>query len=413
MIATLVAASLLFGESPFSTPLAVAESFRLALTPKIDGQLSPFEWDSFSGTAERENYFQWEPGKIHFAGKIAENEALVLSLDTRNNGWLVGRDNFEVWITMDGEQPRMRLRRLDATLAAGPQWLGEPLLESVAQAKASRVESAWIVEATLNDPNLGLIPAGHEEKMGVRLENIVRDAVFEPYVPRTMAEAKFALDRGSSIPGGLRWKPELVARSVSQGSSIRIRLTFNGTNEMGLERISMDAKGIEAEATASMSMPFPKFDKKGRAFVDYATSIPEGVATGYRMLRAVVTDKSGNTAFLRSCFRIAGPVEVDLNRPDAMPVQDKPQKVRFGFYVRSNTGKRVEGTTTLILPEGWKQLTGDAKKFILANGYGAVRRVADVVAPAGVQGSFPIRVIAEYGGKTVETLEYVHFRAKE
>lgn len=408
---SLLATAIVLGQSnPFQAPIPIAEPDRLALTPKIDGQISVGEWDSFSSDQGRETYFQWEPYKVHAAAQLKEGEELVLSLDVRGNGWLIGKDNVEIRARMAEGGPVLSARVLDGTITTGPQWIEMPELVKVAQVAASKTDSGWFVEFSVTDPGLELLRGGQDDKVGVRLEAMPSGAVSEPFWPRTMVVCKFGYERGSNLPGGLKWATQLVSRDVAMGGRMKIRFTFNGSNDLGLKRIDLESKGLDAAEGAKFSLPFPGFDRKGRTFVDYETPIAEASEPGYRLARAVITDAQGNATFLRSSFRVAPVLELDFVRIAALKPNVNERKQRFAFYVRSNTSRRLQGNTFIDVPEGWRLITGEDKSFILANSRGSVRRVFDAVIPPNAQGLFPVTIRAEVGQEKYSQTVYVRIQ---
>src|SRR5208283_2501321 len=88
---------------PFVAPVVVKQTDRLALTPKLDGKIDPEEWDPFSSQGGLDTYFQWEPRKLHMAARVPVGQDLIVSLDLKGDGWLVGKDNVEVRVVWDGK----------------------------------------------------------------------------------------------------------------------------------------------------------------------------------------------------------------------------------------------------------------------------------------------------------------------
>lgn len=393
--------------SGFTSVIPVSEPERLALTPIIDGSIEPYEWDVFAGEPNRETYFQWEPNRVFAAAKLSDGQDLIISLDCKNNGWLQGNDNYEIRASFQSEQPVVHVRRLDPSDKAGPKWVEVPDLERGAKIVAKRLSDGWVAEVMVDDMGQAIFPTGSNHKVGVRLDAVDQREAPEPFLPRVMVNSTMVLDRGSSVPGGFKWKPQVVTRTVAPGNEMRIRLTFNGSNELNLKRIEMQTKGSMAGEATEMSLPFPKFDKKGRAFVDYVTKIDEKAEPGFRVLRAVVTDATGNAAFLRTSYQVSPTITMDLVPPGKTSVKDVAQKMRFSFYVRSNSNRRIDGTTEIELPEGWQQITGDDKRFIIYNPHGSVRRVFDTMVPPNTSGLFPVKITAKVGEKSFETTQWV------
>jgi hypothetical protein len=177
-------------------------------------------------------------------------------------------------------------------------------------------------------------------------------------------------------------------------------MTFNGANELGLQKVEMRTEGLAATETMRTELPFPGFDNKGRAFVDYNTPVALTAIDGYRVLRTTVSDGKGQAAVLRTSYFIAPVVVLDLAAPGKLKVKEAEQRVRCSIYARSNTNKRVDGILRVQAPESWKVESGDDKNFTIYNPYGSVRRVIDLAIPAGAKGTFPLKLQADLGGKS-------------
>lgn len=393
---------------PFSTAPSISEPERLAITPKIDGRIEPEEWDAFVATGGEETYFQWQPGRLHAAAKLPMGQSLVVSLDLKANGWLAGKDNLEIRVRWTGDRPEARVRLLDGTGASGPVWADASMYQEAISCSATAEGSFWTAELTLTDPGLGAFPERSGGKLGVRIDALpAAEADHEPYLPRAMAPVEVKLDRGTNVPGGLQWRPQVVSRAVAPGSGIRIRMTFNGGSELNLRRAELRTEGLAREDTTLKALPFPSFDNKGRAFIDYNTEIPIHAEDGYRVLRTTLTDGQGQTAVLRTSYEIAPAVVFDLAAPGKLKSSDKEQRVRCSAYARNNTTRRVDGTLRVAAPEGWEVLSGDDKGFTIYNAYESVRRVFELKIPAGVKGAFPIKLQADLGGKGYTQTEWI------
>lgn len=388
-------------------PLSVAETERLAITPRLDGVLSEEEWDLFASDGEVVSYFQWEPRRLHAAARARLGMDVVFSFDLRGNGWLVGQDNIEVRVAMVDGEPVASVRRLDATAVEGPRWVDSPALQQTVRVAASAVDDDWIVEMTLEDPGDNTIPRDPGNHIGVGIGVVEAEAELEPFLPRQLVRCRLVLDRGSNVPGGMRWNTQVLSRTVMAGRNIRIRLTFNGSNELGLRRVEMRTEGPQGSEAVNVGRPFPAFDRRGRAFVDYDTPISESAADGWRVLRADISDEDGMTAVLRTSYRVAPPVEFDLIQPARVRTQDDEQVARFSVYVRSNSTRRVDGVFRVIPPEGWSVESGQGSEFIIVNSRGSVRRVFDVKIPQGTIGVFPFRLEADLGGRVFTQLVWV------
>jgi hypothetical protein len=387
--------------NPFAQPLTVPEPMRLALTPRLDGRIEPEEWDALTSGGGPEAHFQWEPGALHAAATLRTGQALVLSLDLRNDGWLVSDDNLEVRVEWEEGKPVGRVRRLDAGRPEGPAWKEAPAFEEALACAAAESGGSWTVELTLHDPGLRVLPEKPSQKIGVRLDALeASPGEVEPFLPRALSVVTLGFERGSNLPGGLKWKPEIVARTVAPGAQYRIRMTFEGADRLGLDRIEMRTEGLARQDTATVSQPFPRFDRKGRAFVDYRTPIAPESPDGFRVMRTTVRDENGQSAVLQTSYAIAPAVTFDVGAPGRLKAKDQPQTVKCSVYARSNTNHKVEGVLRIAAPDGWTVQAGDDKSFVIYNAYGRVRRVYELVVPPGVKGAFPIKLQADLGGKS-------------
>src|SRR3990172_9016718 len=113
-------------DNPFAAPQNVAEPDRIALTPKLDGKLEEEEWDSFASSGGNSVSFQWEPGRIHAGASMPLSHELVVSLDLRGDGWLIGDDNLELRLGWSDGKPALKARWMNASEAAGPKWIDAP-----------------------------------------------------------------------------------------------------------------------------------------------------------------------------------------------------------------------------------------------------------------------------------------------
>lgn len=393
--------------SPFTVAPEFAESVRLAITPRIDGKISEEEWDQLGGGSVT-SYFQWQPGKLHFAAKLRVGQDLVTSLDLSGNGWLIGGDNVEVRVKWNGNQPEVFARRLDATRAEGPQWVDADALKGATTVAAMAEGEDWVVEATLSDPGWGLLPEKLGSSIGLRMDAFpTEEPLAEPFVPRVVGMVTLMMDRGRGLPAGLKWESQFQGRSVVPGDSTRIRMTFTGTDALGFKRVDLRTEGLAKDETSSTGFPFPAFDRKNRTFVDYNTQIQPSAEVGWRVLRGTITDGSGATTTLQTCYEIAPVIHFSLEKPKPIMASSEPQKIRLGTIIHSNTRQRVTGVFRVAPPEGWAVDSGDNKTFVIYNARGSKRQVFEVVVPGGYRGAFPIRMTGEVGAKSVTQTVWV------
>lgn len=388
----------------FHVPVVPAFETRLALTPRLDGQIQPEEWEEFSSDDRLQSWFQWEPRKLHAAAKLQVGSDLLLSLDLRGDGWLVGSDNLEVRVSWDGAGPRLRVRRLDATSSDGPEWFDAAELIPCITVAASGDSSSWTVELTLDDWGLGQLPASEGARLALRFDDGSRShGEYPPYLPRLVAPVRLALSRATLAPEGFRFKPEFRGRSVVPGQSIPIRFTFEGSDALGVVRAEMRTEGLGEEDATLQAEPFPGFDRKGRAFVDYPLRVSPSAEFGYRVARCTLIRKEGDPVVCQVSYQVAPIVTFDPVLPKALVSPRNPTKIKLPVYIRSHVAGRVDGVFDATLPEGWVAGAGLGKRFIIPNARGSVRRVFDLTIPADARGVFPIRLRAEFDrGVTVE-----------
>lgn len=392
----------------FIKPITVGETTRIALTPKVDGKLDPEEWDPLSTADGASTYFQWEPEKIHLAATFPAGQDIIFSIDGHGDGWLVGKDNLEVRVHWNGTSADVTERILDNTPVTGPAWVDASNYMAATVSAGSSDEKGRNVEISIADPGMDTFPS-QPGTIGVRYDLAPEATVAaEPYMPRVMMPVHVAMDRGTGLPAGFQWKPEFRGRSVVPGQATKIRLTFNGHDELGLKRVELQTAGLGRDSTISQGMPFPKFDAKNRAYVDYNTKVTPDAALGYRTLRANVIDDKGHTSVIETSYEVAPYVSFDFVEKKTIASSSEPQTVRLTTYIRSNTLQRVDGVFRVEAPDGWKLDSGSGKGFIIYNPRGGKRQVFSIVVPGGFKGTAPIKLIADFAGvKTSKTVYLV------
>ena len=392
----------------FAKPIAVAEHVRLAMTPNIDGKIDPEEWDPFTSIDGMDTYFQWEPEKLHFAAAhVPTGNDLIISVDVHGDSWLVGRDNLELRVHWNNNAPEVSERLLDCTPVTGPIWVDADNYKAVTTVAGSVDEKGRNVEITVGDPATNLMPTKPNTTIGLRFD-VLPEATPppDPLLPRVTTPVTLQYQRGEDIPAGLTWRPEIPQRSVVPGERSKIRLTFSGNDDLGLKRVEMRSEGEAQNWTDSSGVPFPNFDKKGRAFVDYKTNVTKDAELGYRILKATVTDAQGKSSVLETSYEIAPLVTFDFHEKPVAS-SSEPQTVKFSAYIRSHTMRRVDGVFRVQAPEGWKVKSGDDTQFLIYDSRGSKRQVFELVVPSGYKGMAPIKLIADFAGSHAEQTEYV------
>lgn len=390
-----------------TTAQTVVEPHRIALTPKIDGKLDEEEWDPLVAGGPVTGYLEWEPNKIHVAAKIPAGQDLLLSFDFDNNGWLIGKDNLEVRVGMRDGKPVVTGRLLDAANAAGPVWKDLPGLTLSSQAAETEDPAGSTYEVTLVDPGIGLFPTADGSKLGVRYDAIPADTPpLAPFLPRVVSPVEFVLKRSAGLPSGLKFEPEGEGRTVVAGERTRIRLTFQGNPGLKLQRLDMRSEGFAKGDTDTLGTPFPAFDSKNRAFIDYNTGVSAQAGEGYRVLRGTLTAADGVSGVLQTSYRIAPLVDANLIRQN-VPVSQKDRSIRFGFDVQSNSGKLVAGRVTIRVPEPLRILNSDERKFRIEVSRARSRQTFDLFVPTGTTGTFPVTFQIEVNGAKYEQRGFI------
>lgn len=392
----------------FTAQNIVAETRRLAITPNLDGKISPEEWDAFT-TGDSNTYFQWEPGKIHAAAQLGLDQDLVLSLDLKGDGWLVGKDNYEVRVSVVDGKPVVRARGLDATNPNGPVWFESAALTNNITVSATADAKQWTVELSIADNGLGILPE-NPGNVSVRMDTIsTKVNAAEPYLPRTMTALNLVFDRSAGLPANLKVNSMSRERVVVPGENFRLRQAFNGNEDLNLKRVDIRTEGSMREATTAIAFPFPSFDKKGRAFVDYESKVANDMPTGYHVLRTTLTTADGLPGVIQNSIRVAPLVDFDIVK-EVVPGNAEAKKTRIACHLNSNSPKRLDGVLFLRVPEGWKLDDAGGKTFIIYNSRGMIRRVFDITVPGGVDGTFPLQFTADIGGRIVEKTLYLTVR---
>ncbi len=389
----------------FSMPYEVLESSRLSITPKVDGRIEDEEWDPLGTASMGKAFFQWEPGKLHVAGVVPEGSELLASFDLRQNGWLIGSDNLQVRISQIAGQPTVTAWLLDATRLSGPTWIDLPGI-AMASTVMSRTENGITTyEASIGDSGIGLIPVENGSKLAIRMDApLATETNFEPFLPRVLTNVNLLMQRSAAIPTGMKFNVEGINKTVVPGENVRIRLTFNGNNNMNLNRLAMRSEGFARDMTNKLEVPFPKFDNKGRAFVDYDTAVADGASHGYRVLRADLVSADGINSMLQGTYRVAPPIDFELVRQQ-IPVSPNDRSSKYVFYAKSNTGKRVTGDVTVQLPAPLRVLNGTTRKIQFA-GRQRQRMEFEAFLPQGTAGTFPVTFRSTLNGVTTEQVAF-------
>ncbi len=398
--------------TPFSELQAVAEPTRLALTPIIDGAITADEWDAFVQGQDGEMFLQWEPGRLYIAGRFPADRDMVISLDNKHNGWLVGKDNFEFKLRLEDGKVRVSTRQLDATNVAGPKWVALPAFDKAVVAAGKTENGETQIEAAIVDPGLGLLDIKDGERYLIRMDSVAQtDQVTEPFYPRVGKLVTLKTERASAMPVGLDWKVENPGRTVTAGGSTKIRFSFSTKTDVGLQRLEIKPLGPLTGHAATVTQPFPNFDSKGRTFVDYEAKTGKDAPAGYHLLSNTLITSDGAPAMIQASLRVAPLVDFLLPE-DKMNLKVGVQEIKIPFYIKSNSTNRLDGFCEVEVPDSWQILKGDDKGFIIYNSRASVRRVLTVKIPADAAGTLPMRFRGKIGDRTVEEVRWLTLTRK-
>ena len=397
MFASLILAVALQAPAPFVSSFSVRETVRMALTPKLDGKLSEEEWDRFAIIDGVQTYFQWQPSKLHAAATLPVGKDLVASFDLNGDGWLVGADNVEVRVSWNAGAPSVRERILDATDLSQPKWVDLPPTTTAVEVGSSSSGSTWTVEFSAEDPARGVFPTEPKSTFALRFDAVDASASPPALSPRVLSLVRLGMERASGLPDGVVFKPEYAVKSVVPGESNQVRLTFQGDNTLGLKTIEVRTEGLGREFAQAKTLPFPSFDRKGRAFVDYDTLLSPKAPLGYRLVRGTLTDGTGKQMLVQCSYQVAEPVSFEMPPPPKLKSKVEEQKIRVSIYLKSNTAQRIDGLFVVQPPSGWKVVAGNGAGFLIYGSRASARKAVEFLVPAGAKGAFPLKVTARIG----------------
>ena len=387
--------------SDLRQPPVVAETTRIELTPKLDGKIEDEEWDALETSGETKTYLQWEPGEIHVAAAAAAGKDLLVSIDPGADGWLVGRDNLEARIGVREGKPFVKLRILDATNVAGPSYREIANLEA-----ASRVAVGedGTIEATIRDPGLGLLPT-KPGRLAVRVDPIdAASPTLAPNEPRILTALTLADSRSDALPTGLKVKTDFNDIATVPGETATVRFAFTGGPMP--KRAALRSEGLAREATSATELPFPADGKRG-ASLEYKTRVQPDASLGYRVARATLTGADGVPSVVQASYRIAPPVDIDLNET-TLRASAQDRSIRVGYVAYGNSSRRLSAKASISVEGGFRILNGDeSQKLALFEPRRGLPRSFGLFVPANSRGTLPIHFAVEADGKRFEIVKYL------
>lgn len=395
---------------PFTSPVVIADAKRLALTPKLDGKIDPEEWDSLAVNGDTTSFFQWEPGALHFAAKTTPGNDVILSIDVKANGWLIGADNIEVRVSENGGKPTAKARILDGSAATGPVWKDAPWISMATQVAVGSDGKNTIYEVSVLDPLNPNFEFKIGAKVAVRVDGIpATTPPLDPFYPRAMGIVELTTSRTAGLPGGLSCGVEGAGGFVQPGGPFKMRFTFRGTEKTVVKKISMRAEGYAQDLMSQVTTPFPAFDGRGRTYVDYTTQVAQSASRGYRVVRATLSDKDDTSSVVQASFRIPEIIEVIFPR-EVVKAQPTTFIRRFTYSLANNSNKRLDGTVSVTPPDFARIVNGGDSGFIIYNAFSRVKREVRLEIPANKTGTYPIKFRVLLGEKVFEFTEFITIR---
>ncbi len=387
----------------------IADPNRLALTPRLDGKFDEEEWDLLHASTDLPTYMQWEPNALYIGGNAPSGKDVVISLDLRGDGWLVGNDNLEVRVSWADGAPVTTARILDANNRNSPIWVYAPMTEKLISSAGTEKEGRWNFEAKIQTVDLPSFVLGRT--IGIRTDLIDKGAsTGEPFTPRACAVAALRYDRSRGLPSGMEWAPEYKVRSVTPGEGFKLRQTFTNHGQTQFRRVEMRSEGFAREATKLVAQPFPSFDKKGRSYVDFESGVSGDASVGYRLLRTQISGTGNADTVIQSSFLIANTVSFEPVFPMDLMMTADSRIVRGHVTLRSHTTNKVEGNLTIVVPSTWSVTKGATKRFSIYHSRGTMKIPIELIAPQREQGLIPIQFKAQIGNKTITDTAYVPIR---
>jgi len=388
--------ALLAGIAGAQATYRVEELRRLALSPQIDGVMQPEEWEPLSTDGGLPAFFQWEPGKLHWAGTAPAGKAITLSLDLSGDGWLRGRDNLEIRVLIKEEGPTFTVRLLDASTPAYA-WINGSVPPGAIRFEVRPSGDQWTLEATLE---AGPEIAKEGRTVGVRVET--EDGASDPRTGtemRLLANVSLNFDSHKLLPPGITWRPVIANRTIAVADPLRLSYTlqrqFDGPKPIKYE---FRAEGLAAEDMGTIQQPLAAFDDRNQNRFEVMSPIRPEARPGWRIVRAKLYDATGNAFVLRSSVRIAPLLDLSANAPTMV----RPgSRWRGRISLQSNSLNRLEGMVRIDAPTGWTVHGGQDATFRIGGARGRAETRFDIEIPPTAMGEYYIIVTAVVGDREV------------
>lgn len=372
---------------------------RLAMTPVIDGQIGTEEWDHLADFMSLRSYMQWEPGALYLAGDVPTGYGARMVLDLERGQRSRRSGPLEIMLVPSPDGPRVQLRTLQLK---DMRWVRDDLLERLVQVAIEPTGNRWRFE--LRFTPLDGARLQFDQQVGVRVEPIGVGAFGA--ATAELAPVRLALDRSFGLPVGVTWNPEIPLRTVTPGESINLRLNFRRESDWAPQRVEMRTLGSAAELTPSIAGPFPTFDRRGRAFLDYRASVHENASPGYSVLLSRVIDKEGKTSIIQSSYNIAPQLSFSTSKPEFRKQPDGSIRTLFDLTIRSNGSNSLRGKVFTDVPEQFEVTRGNDAGFLIYHSRGSAKARVDFRGPADY-GIVPVQFRVQVGERVFNHTVFV------
>ena len=357
----------------------------MALTPVLDGSLSNEEWQPFG----KDTYLQWEPGVVYFAAVVSDGDDLVIDLDPDGDGWLNGVDNTELRISSGS---KVAARTLDTTPRSGPVWKSKSA--SNVSVFTTAQDGRWIVEGRITLDSSKTIKEG--SVIGIDMETMPSGASTGPaFLPRSLAYRTLGFDSAENLPDGMEWHSSTKLREVAKEDQLRMDFDISGKSDF--TSYKLHAEGWAQNMMASVAKPFPGFDRNGHASLQYRSDIASGATAGWRILNASILDADGKEHVLRTSFKIADLIELEVSLPDRIKFSADGQTLKGRVDVRSMGVGRVEGEYAILAPQTWQVVKGGPQRILIFNPRSREPINLEFTLPPGATGDYPITFTVNVG----------------
>lgn len=364
---------------------------RLAMTPLLNGTLEEEEWDFLTDAGGVRLYQQWEPGLLYFAGSTMESGPIRISIDANGDGWLRGRDNYEVTLQTDGTTSMVGMRRLDAS-GPNPAWEEIIGAQHLLQLRTNNEGGNLVFELAVNLNPLERIVAG--KIVGLAFERPAE--LNQGITVRPMSTVHLAMDRSIGLPSESEWSVEKSPRSVAIGESLGVKFILKNGGTWIPERVQTRVLGQFGPFTALHSYPFKGWDRRKSASLDYALNPLVGARPGYGVLQARILDASEQAVVLQTSVLMSNPVTFSYKTTKLLVNQDGSATLSGQLEILGHSRHSVRGTVHFQSPDGW-QIVNESKKFLIFHDR-TVQRVPFIfTVAAGSEGFVPVKVTAKLG----------------